>query len=49
MEFVKSFLGKEFQVDDFEDSLIMFERMGTKSLLYFLFAMIVKYDNSIKM
>jgi hypothetical protein len=49
MEFVKSFLGKEFQVDDFEDSLIMFERMGTKSLLYFLFAMIVEYDNSIQM
>ena len=49
IEFVKKFLKENFQVEDFEDSLIMFERMGTKSLLYLLFAMILEYDNSIQM
>ena len=48
IEFVKKFLKENFQVEDFEDSLIDFDRMGTKSLLYFLFAMIVEYDNSIQ-
>ena len=49
IEFVKKFLKENFQVEDFEDSLIDFDRMGTKSLLYLLFAMILEYDNSIQM
>ena len=49
IEFVKKFLKENFQVEDFEDSLIDFDRMATKSLLYLLFAMILQYDNSIQM
>ena len=49
IEFVKKFLKENFQVEDFEDSLIDFDRMATKSLLYLLFAMILEYDNSIQM
>jgi hypothetical protein len=44
IDFVKSFMEKRFQVDDFENSFINIERLGTKSLMYLLFAMIVEYD-----
>ena len=45
IDFVKSFMEKRFQVDDFEDSFVNIERLGAKSLIYLLFAMIVKYDD----
>ena len=45
MDFVKAFLERRFQIDDIENSLISIERLGTKSLMYLLFAMIVEYDN----
>ena len=45
IEYVKKFLKENFQVDDFENSFIDFDRIGTKSLLYLLFAMIVEYDD----
>lgn len=45
IDFVKSFMGKRFQVDDFENSFIKIEKLGTKSLMYLLFAMIVEYDD----
>ena len=45
IDFVKSFMGKRFQVDDFEHSTVNIERLGAKSLMYLLFSMIVEYDN----
>ena len=44
VEFVKSFMRNRLQVDDFEDSYINFERMGTKSLLYLLWSVLLEYD-----
>ena len=44
VEFVKSFMKNRLQVDDFEDTIINFERMGTKSLLYLLWSMLLEYD-----
>ena len=49
IEFVRKFLKENFQVEDIENSFIDFDRMGTKSPLYLLFAMIVEYDNSTQM
>lgn len=46
IEFVKTFLEKRFQVDDLENSFVIFDgKMGTKSLVYLLFAMILEYDS----
>lgn len=45
IEFVKSFMAKRFQVDDFEDYSVNIERLGAKSLMYLLFAMIIEYDS----
>jgi hypothetical protein len=45
IDFVKSFMEKRFQVDDFDDSFVSIERLGTKSLMYLLFAMIIEYDS----
>ena len=44
VEFVKSFMRNRLEVDDFEDSYINFERMGTKSLLYLLWSVLLEYD-----
>ena len=44
VDFVRSFMRNRFHVDDFEDTIINFERMGTKSLLYLLWSMILEYD-----
>ena len=45
IDFVKSFMEKRFQVDDFDNSFVNIEKLGTKSLMYLLFAMIVEYDS----
>ncbi len=45
IDFVKSFMERRFMVKDFEDSYVNIERMGTKSLMYLLFAMLVEYDD----
>jgi hypothetical protein len=45
MDFVKSFMERRFEVDDFENSFVCIERLGKKSLMYLLFAMIVDYDD----
>ena len=45
IDFVKSFMGKRFQVDDFQHSTVNIERLGAKSLMYLLFAMIIEYDS----
>lgn len=44
VEFVKAFMKNRLMVDEFDDSYINFERMGTKSLLYLLWSMILEYD-----
>ena len=49
IDFVKSFMEKRFQVDDFDNSFIDIEKLGAKSLMYLFFAMILEYDNSIQM
>ena len=43
--FVKIFLERRFHVLDFENSYVNIEKLGTKSLMYLLFAMIVEYDD----
>jgi hypothetical protein len=45
LDFVKSFLMRRFQVDDFEHTFINIDRICIKSLMYLLFAMIVEYDD----
>ena len=44
VEFVKSFMRNRLQVDDFDESFVNFERMGTKSLLYLLWSVLLEYD-----
>jgi hypothetical protein len=44
--FIRTFLEERFQVEDFENSFIRFDgEMGTKSIVYLLFAMILEYDS----
>ena len=45
IDFVKSFMEKRFQVDDFDNSFIDIEKLGAKSLMYLFFAMIVEYED----
>ena len=45
IDFVKSFMEKRFQVEDFENSFIDIEKLGAKSLMYLFFAMIVEYED----
>jgi hypothetical protein len=44
VEFVKTFLKEKFQVHDFEDSFIDFERMGTKSILFLFVSLLIEYQ-----
>jgi hypothetical protein len=48
IEFVKTFLERRFKVDEFENSFINIDRMGTKSLMYLLFVLLIEYDTKMK-
>lgn len=46
LQFIKTFLEKRFQIDEIENSFVMFDgKMGTNSLVYLLFAMLLEYDS----
>lgn len=48
IDFVKNFLNKEFKVDDIEDTYVNLDRMGSKTLMYFLVSLLIEYENELQ-
>ena len=46
IEFVKTYLKENFQVDDFENSYVNIKKLDSKSLLYVLFILIKEYEDT---
>lgn len=46
IEFIKNFMKDKLRVDDFENTFINLDRMGTKTLMLLFVALIMEYENS---